>query len=265
MTTTTLTGNTNSSALSLANGDTIDCAGFRLTLNAQPSATNISVVSPGTAGRVTISGAYDLSTWNFTPGTGTLIDGSIPSGCTVGTVNGGSTNNAQGCNTNNGTITNVNGGSANTTAGVLNSFGVITNCTGGTGAAATVGVGCGNNYGLITNSTGAKAVGCNFNGGTITNAIGSSSFSVAGVGTNSGIVLNLDDNTGDAIGTFYGTVFLCLGPGVLGKIKAPIATIYSLGKMSTSATLPAGSTVIELSQGSGGFTGILGLGRGVGT
>ena len=150
MATITLAAATNYSALTVANGDTIDCAGFRLTINAQPAETNISVISPGTAGRVTITGVLDLSTWSFTPGTGTMIDGSIPSGCTVGTVNGGSTNNAQGCNTNNGRITNVNGGSNNTTAGVLNSFGVITNCTGGNGAAAIVGVGCGNNYGLIT-------------------------------------------------------------------------------------------------------------------
>jgi hypothetical protein len=272
MATITLTAATNYSALTVASGDTIDCAGFRLTLNTQPAETNISVVSPGTAGRVTITGALDLSTWSFTPGTGTMIDNQVPSGATVGTINGGSAISAIGCATNNGTVINVNGGSANSASGILNNNGTITNVVGGSAvsafgvnnnnnaAAATNATGgtvaaINGNFGQVTNAYGAAAPAITANSGTVVNAFGSTTANVNAIVTNNGTCLNLDDNTGDAIGTFNGRVFFCLGPGVLGKIKAPITTIYSLGKMSTSATLPAGSTLIEMKEGltGGGF------------
>lgn len=273
MATITLTAATNYSALTVASGDTIDCAGFRLTINSQPAQTNISVISPGTAGTVTISGAYDLSTWSFAAGTTTMIT-TIPSGCTIGTLTGGTAISAVGASTNNGTVATVNGGSANSAHGVTTNTGTITSVLGGSaisafGVANSSGTittatggpnvqGVNSNSGIVTNAIGSATsgnAGVTRNSGTVINAIGSTTTAANGIGNNNGICLNLDDNTGDAIGTYEGRVFFCLGPGVLGKIKAPITTIYSLGKMSTSATLPAGSTLIEMKEGltGGGF------------
>ena len=63
MATITLAANTTYSALTIADDDVIDLAGYLLTVNAQPGETGISITSPGTAGSVTLSGGYDLSTW----------------------------------------------------------------------------------------------------------------------------------------------------------------------------------------------------------
>jgi hypothetical protein len=272
MATITLTGNTTYSTLTVANGDTINLDGFALTIGAQPSETNITVNTPGKAGTVTISGGYDLSTWSFTAGTAVLIT-TIPSGCTIGTLNGGAaagatTNNGSvttvnggtgtnivGIGTNNGTVTNANGAAASGSIAVNINAGTITNATAGSAANAH---GCSTNNGTITTATGGSASaahGCSTNNATVISAAGGTNAAAYGISLNNGTCLKLDDNTGAAINTFRGTVFFCFGPDILGSIKAPITTIYSLGKMSTSATLPVGSTLIEMKEGltGGGF------------
>ncbi len=273
MATITLTGNTTYSTLTVANGDAINLDGFALTIGAQPNETNITVNTPGKAGTVTISGGYNLSTWSFTAGTAVLIT-TIPSGCTIGTltggsagagattnngtittVNGGSGTNIFGVSTNNGTITNANGSAAAGGTAVLTNAGTITNATGGSASNAAAVT---TNNGTITTATGGSASGtsgCVTNNGTVTSAIGGTNAAAYGVSLNNGICLKLDDNTGAAINTFRGTVFFCFGPDILGAIKSPITTIYSLGAISGSATLPAGSTLIEMKEGltGGGF------------
>jgi hypothetical protein len=335
MATVTLGANSNYSALTVASGDTIDCNGFALTINSQPAEINVSVTSPGKAGTVSISGTLNLSTWSFTAGTVVMIS-TIPSGCAVGSVTGGSATNAacvttnsgtigtvnggaggvaNGCTTNNGTITgNVTGGSGTNSRGVQQNNGIIGgNVTGGSGTTAhgvlvNAGTITGNVAGgstsssqglrdntsiIVGNVTGGSAATAHgisaFNSGEIRGSVtGGSSSNVFGVvsnrGTilggatggsaaganaiqvNSGIVLgSITDGTANAVGSFEGTHMLLNGPDVTGRIASPITTIYSSGAMNPAATLPVGVTVVTLSSGTAGFTGIRGVSRRLGT
>jgi hypothetical protein len=226
MATITLAANTTYSALTIADDDVIDLAGYLLTVNGQPGETGISITSPGTAGTVTLSGGYDLSTWSMTAGTGVLI-AIIPSGTELGSLTGGSATSAYGCSTNNGTITTCTGGSGGTNASGCNTNrGTITTCTGGS---ATTAQGCYGNQGLITTAV----------GGTGTSAFG--------ITHSYGYVLNLTDSAVRAVGNWNSPAVFVFGPGVVGEIKAPVTTIYSLGAMNAGATLPVGSSVITLS------------------
>jgi len=315
MATYTLTANSNYSAIkgSLANDDTIDCDGFRLTVDEQPALTGIAVTSPGTAGRMTVSGAYDMSTWSITAGTAALIDGTFPAGATLGTATGGTatgahgiatnagtvttatggtvgvgilTNNGTvtdalgsanqtGVNDNNGTVTNATGGTGANARGVFNNNGIITNATGGS-ASATNGVQ--NNNGTITNVTGSSsstvARGCDVNNGTIENATGGSqngssgvqinngtllsatggsNASAHGVNTNFGIVFAAEDATGFGVNNSFSAIKVVDGPNYKSRIitsgtARPVTTVYSIGPLSSLASVSSGITVIEVNE-----------------
>jgi hypothetical protein len=146
----------------------------------------------------------------------------------IGTAVGGSVNNAQGCSTNSGTITAANGGSTINSAAVGINNGIITTATGGSAQSAN---------------------GVNTNNGTVTTAVGGSVANAVGVATNNGLTLNLTDAFANAVSTWLGRSTFVFGPGVVGTIKSPITTIYSLGAMNPAATLPSGVTVIRLSEG----------------
>jgi len=120
MATITLTANTDVSALSLANGDTIDLAGFVLTFDVQPTVTGIQVTTPGTAGTCVFPVACVIPTWDFFAGTATIIV-TLPANCEIGDVTSGSATGARGVTTCNGIIGKAKGGSG------INSHGVFTN------------------------------------------------------------------------------------------------------------------------------------------
>ena len=251
MATHTLVANTNSSALTLADGDTIELAGYQLTIDAEPTATGITVQTPATAGTVTISGGYDLSTWSFTAGT-TILISTVPSGCVVGTVTGGSANNARGVSTNNGTVTTATGGSANGAHGVANNYSTITTATGGS-ASGTSGVN--SNWSTITTATGGSAstaYGVNVNFSSVTTATGGSASTAYGVSVNHSTVLRAYDDVAPATNEFYGDFKLVVGPEFRSSFtdtRNTITTIYSIGELSPLATIPVGVVVITLSEG----------------
>lgn len=278
MATVTLVANTNYTLLlTLANGDTIDCAGFRLTINAQPTHTNISVVSPGTAGRMTVSGAYDMSTWSITAGTVALIDGALPLGAVLGSSTGGSDSNAFGVTTNSGTISTSTGGSGTNAHGVSSnaSTGIVTNATGSPVAAAH---GVNTNAGMVITARGgsvSNSYGVSANNGAISNAIGGSTNNAYGVNVNNcsvgyaeggtavgafgvnsnlGSVLRATDISEFAINFWRGNEKLIIGPAFHSRITNTVGTtsiVYSLGPLSSLATIEVGITVIQLSTSSG--------------
>jgi len=176
MATYTLTQDENWSDIkaSISNNDDVALAGYTLTLDEEPTLTGINVTTTGTAGLVVISGAYDLSTWTFTAGTDAIIE-TIPEGCEVGAVTGGSANGANGCDTNNGTITTATGGSAYGAKGCDTNNGTIATAT---ASSVTNGAhGCARNYGTITTCAAAgnaSSYGCYSNFGTITTLTGGS-------------------------------------------------------------------------------------------
>ena len=303
--TTTLTEDTTYSTLMIMSYDTIDLAGYVLTIDSQPYEWGIVITSPGTAGSVTLSGGYDLSTWSMTAGTTTLIT-TIPAGTELDSLTGGSATSAYGCSTNNGTITTCTGGTgtnaygcnANYSTGTITTcsggsvanslgcntnYGTITTCTGGAGTNAHgcwisyktittctggsgASYGCRTSFGKITTctgGTGTNAFGCWANQGLVTTAVGGSGTTAYGIGFNYSYVLNLTDTTRLAVGSWYSQTVFVLGPGIVGEIKAPVATIYSLGAMNAGATLPGGATVITLSEGAGGG-GLMKIGQGGG-
>jgi len=276
MATFTLTANSNYSAIkgSLANNDTIDCDGFRLTVDEQPALTGIAVTSPGTAGRMTVSGAYDMSTWSITAGTVPLIDGTFPSGATLGSATGGSVANAHGIatnagtvttaagsptvaavgvNTNNGTVTNATAGSATNAHGVNNNNGTVTNATAGSAVAS----GVVNNNGTVTNATGgsaAAAIGVVNNNGTVLSATGGSNASAHGVNNNNAIVFAAEDATGFGVNSSFSAIKVVDGPNyksriISGTTDRPVTTVYSIGTLSSLASVSSGITVIEVSAG----------------
>lgn len=311
----TLTANSNYSAIkgSLDNGDTIRCDTFRLTVDEQPALTNITVDSPGTAGRMTVSGAYDMSTWSIIAGTVALIDGTFPSGATLGSSTGGSANNAHGIQTNAGTvgtatgggvngshgietnngtvttadsgntlgshgvatnsasgsITNANGGSGANGIAVLTNNGAITNANGGSGTqehavrtnngtvvnaiAGSGGRGVNINNGTIEKATASGQLCVLDNFGTVLEAIGSTTSSAAGVQNNFAIVFAASDNIGFGVNDSFSAIKVVDGPNYASRIitsgSRPVTTVYSIGPLSTSASVSAGITVIEVNAG----------------
>jgi hypothetical protein len=190
MATITLTGDTNYSALSVANGDTIDCAGFVLTLDVQPTETGVQVTSPGTNGRVVFSDGWNLSTWDFFAGASTTAGmiSTLPSGATIKSMTAGASTNAYGINTNNGTVISLTSGSGSAAVGILTNNGTVTTATGGSGGGGARCVFTNSASGVITTLIGGPsggATGCNTNNGTIGTATASG---VAAVETNNGTI-----------------------------------------------------------------------------
>ena len=255
MATITLTGNTNYSALTVANNDTIALAGFRLTLDVVPSQTGVSVTTVGTAGTVVFGlvTSYPLVGWTLTAGTGILIS-SIASGVTVGAaVVGGSATNVATVNTNNGIISgSVTGGSASGANGVAVNNGIISGAvtTGSVSGAFGVSSNNGTISGSVTGGSASGAYGVNANNGTISGSVTGGSVSGAyGVATNNGNCIGgLTNATGSAVLTWRGSAHIVNGPLSAITFPSTITTLYSLfGAMSGSATVDPATTVITLS------------------
>jgi hypothetical protein len=250
-----LTANSNYSAIknSLADGDTIRCAGFRLTVDEQPTLVDIVVDSPGTAGRCTISGAYDLSTWSFIAGTAALVDGTLPAGCTVGSATGGSVSSAHGVNINAGTVTTASGGSVNGAHGVNTNNSTVTTANGSNAHSAH---GVNTNNGTVTTASGGgvnNAHGVNTNNSTVTTANGGNVGTAYGINTNNGTCLRAFNAVGRAINISRGDFKLVDGPDfrtTIDQTNDTITTIYTInGPLHPSAVIPNGVTVMELSTG----------------
>ena len=254
----TISVNSNYSAIkgSLANGDTIriDTNAVRLTVDEQPLLTNITVDSPGVSGRMTVSGAYDLSTWSIVAGTVALIDGTFPAGATLGTANAGSAANSIAVVINAGTITTSNGGSGSTARGVSTNSGTIGTANGGSGNGAA---GCNINnatVGIANGGSFANCHGVSTNSGSVTTANGGSIVGVFGVNINTGITLRAFDSTGLAIGSNQGGPKLIIGPDYQTATTSYTAVpkIYSIGEVSNLAAIPGTTEIVILSEGSGG-------------
>jgi hypothetical protein len=275
MATITLVANTNYSALgTLANGDTIDCAGFQLTVNQQPTHTNISVVSPATAGTVAISGAYSMPTWSFVAGTAGTMISSVPSGCTIGACTAGTASNAFCVNINSGTISGTcTGGSGTTAIAVVNNNGTILgDCTGGTNNTAHA---VNTNSGTISgtcrpgNSSGRNAVGTNnglisgaclggatattqavgVNSGTITGAVtGGSAAAAVAITTNSGTITGLvtggSNATANGVQTNSGVCVGGLTNGTAPAVGTWRGTMTIVDGPASPVTIPSTITVL---------------------
>ena len=283
MATITLAGNTNVSALTLANGDTINLAGFQLTFDAQPTASGISVVSPGTAGSCVFSVATVIPTWNFTAGTRTPnMISTLPANCEIGNVTGGSVfnafcidsnlgrisgnvtagnaNSARGVNTNNGTIAgNVTAGNAAAAYAIAtNSREILGNVTGGpANVAIAIQDNRGTIRGTVTGGTGTNAAGISVNFGIIFGNCKAGTNSAAhAIAGNVGSCIGGLENTGAiaAIGAFTGSSMIIDGPNTKISIPAQITRVYSLfGPINPLAIIPVTTEVIELTEGGGGF------------
>jgi hypothetical protein len=276
----TISVNSNYSAIkgSLANGDTIriDTNTVRLTVDEQPLLTNITVDSPGVSGRMTVSGAYDLSTWAIIAGTVPLIDGTLPAGATLGSATGGTANsafgiatnagtvlvsngsagqNAHGVSTNNGTVTTATGGSFSGANGVLTNNARVIDAFGGSGVNTR---GVSTNFGVIGSATGgsgaASSEGCAVNNGTVTTATGSALTANPGVGINRGSVLRAFDFVGRGVLQMLNGPKFILGPDwqTATTDYQLIEKIYSLGEVSNLAAIPVGIEIVTLSEGAGG-------------
>jgi hypothetical protein len=289
MATITLAGNTNYSALTVADGDTIALAGFALTFDANPTAINVIVQSPGSNGTIVIGSpnTYDFTGWTFTAGNATLLT-TLSAGKTVGgtwigggsntraiatnsgTINGdvrgGSGANSYGVNINSGTINgNVRAQNGDSAFGVSTNNGTINgNVTGGT---VSNGRGLSTNNGLINGHvTGGSAfsthgVGIN-NGSICGNVTGGTTATANGVGVCYGIIDGaIINGTGAAIGTFP-PVFFARGNLLQTTVPSTVQKFYSFGEINPFATNNAVATTI-LSEGGGtsGFTGLSGVGR----
>jgi hypothetical protein len=290
MATVTLAANTDVSALSLSDGDTIDLAGFVLTFDVQPTVTGIQVTTPGTNGTCVFPVACAIPTWDFFAGSNTTAGmiGTLPANCEIGSITAGSITNSRGIQTNNGTVGLANAGSGSTAYGITTQNGIVGTANGGSGSTA---VGILNNNGMVgtanggsanqafgvsTNNAkvgtanggiGSSAHGISGNNGTVGAANGGSDPSAYGILFNNGLCLRLSDSVGSAVNTWRGNACFVEGPFIDGTIPSNIQTIYSLGQLSENATIAGDATVITLSEGTGtpGFTGIRAISRRLGT
>jgi hypothetical protein len=229
MATITLASDTNVSALSLANNDTIDLAGFVLTFDAQPAVTGIQVTSPGTVGTVVFPVACLIPTWDFFAGTTTMIL-TLPADCEIGSVTGGTLTNRRGIATNNGVVGTAIGGAGPTAAGILTNNGVVGTAIGGAGTGA---------------------IGISTNNGTVIRSVGGAGTGANGISTNSGVCLRLTNNSNLGVAAWNGNTCFVEGPFIDGTIPGNIKNIYSLGVLSGDAIIAVDATVIELSEGGG--------------
>jgi hypothetical protein len=222
-------------------------------------------------------------------GTVTLIDGTFPAGATLGTITGGGSASAHGIATNAGSITTCNGGSATPSFGIsLNDVtGVVNTANGGTATAAhgistnvgrvvfangstsfTSASGVNNSFGFVDVATGGgftSSFGVNNNNGSIRRAIGGSGAN--GVSAQSAICLEALDGTFFAIGSVVGGYKLVNGPEYRTKTTTytRVERIYSIGTVHPDATIPGAVPITILTEGSGGFSGIKGIDRNIGT
>jgi hypothetical protein len=237
MATITLTADANYSALTVANDDTIELAGFELTIDVQPSETGITVQTPGTAGTMSIGGAFDLSTWSATAGTTTLIS-AVPTGASIASVSGGSASNARGVNENRGTVTTATGGPASGANGVNSNNGTVTTATGGSASGAH---------------------GVSVNNGTVTTATGGSVSGANGVNFNNGTVLGAVDDIERAVNLFRGSLAIVSGPDFQSEIVMrynALETLYVInGPLHPDAVIPDNPTIINSYDTGGGSTG----------
>jgi len=224
MATITLAANTNVSALSLANDDTIDLAGFELTFDVEPTVTGIQVTTPGTAGTCVFPVACVIPTWDFLAGTGAMI-ATLPANCEIGGVTGGSIANIFGVNINNGTVNTANAGDATGANGVRTNNGTVTTANGGSvGGANAVNL----NNGTVTTANGGSvgnANGINANNGTVTTANGGSAVNTRGINTNNGTVTTANGgsvNGANGINANNGTVGRANGGSNAGSIGVSI-------------------------------------------
>ncbi len=275
MATITLVGNTNYSALTVADGDTIALAGFALTFDVNPSQVNVIVQSPGSNGTIVIGApnTYTFSGWTFTAGNATLLT-TLASGKTVGGTWIGGAANTRAIATNSGTINgDVRGGSGvnsygvNINSGTINgnvraqngdsAFGVATNngtINGNvTGGSVSNGRGISSNNGLINgNVTGGSAFGTHgigtHNGSICGDVTGGSVSTANGISTCYGIVDGaIINGTGAAIGTFP-PVFFARGNLLQTTVPSTVQKFYSFGIVNPAATNNAVSTTV-LSEG----------------
>lgn len=277
MTTYTLASNTNVSALTLVDGDTIDCNGFELSIDTQPTAINISVTSPlknGTTKFVTGGMTANLSTWSFLAGFLTMIQ-TVPAGVTIGSVTAGSIGGRHGVQINYGTITNATGGASPLSYGVVNNAGRIVNAMGASGAGCSSNTGIVENaiasnagsagYGVTTNAgkvliaTGGAFPGVGTNNNLVITAIGGLTSVGFGVWNNYGQVLGCIDNALSGISDNFGDTKFVSGPDFQGVLSftstvLPVTTLYSIGPLSPLATIPPGVTVVTLKVDSGDTT-----------
>jgi len=212
MATVTLAADTDYSALTVADGDTIELAGYTLAMDAVPTEINVIVQTVGTAGKMTLLGStdYPLTGWTMTAGSSFLI-ATVPIGTTLGgSLFSGTVAGAYGCSNNYGTIISITSG-------------------------ATYAV-----------------YGCNLNYGTITTCTAGTTYGAYGCAINYGIILNITDGATIAVLRWDGSITFMFGPGVQGIVPANITTLYVLGALSGSATIDAGTTVTELSAAGGG-------------
>ena len=209
MATITLAANTNVSALSLANDDTIDLAGFVLTFDVQPTVTGIQVTTPGTAGTCVFPVACVIPTWDFFAGAGVLI-ATLPANCEIGNATGGSTTSARGISTNNGVVGTSQGGAGGLSHGVFTNNGTVDVAV---GSDSTGSHGVFTNNGIVNTANGGaagSAVGVMINNRTVGTANGGTSGAGSnnGVGTNNGAVTVANGgigNNANGINTNNGT------------------------------------------------------------
>ena len=205
-------------------------------------------------------GTNNATVVNTTGGSGTSIQGTVINSGTgvITNCTGGSGSSAIGCGTNGGTVTNAYGGSNTNSHGVGTSNMRITNCYASPTHAAH---GCATNNGTINSATGGISVslGVNTNNGIVIHATGGSHATGYGSNINVGQVFGCTDGVGRACGTMQGSVKFIDGPTFTGNfVKSssdPPTTIYSFnGPIDAGATIPGGTTVIELSAGGGSST-----------
>jgi hypothetical protein len=247
----TINANTNYSAIkdSLSNGDTIRIAtnAVRLTVDEAPLLTNITVDSPGVSGRMTVTGAYDMSTWSIIAGTVTLIDGTFPAGATLGSATGGSSNFASGITTNNGTVITCIGGASTNARGIETNNGNVITATGGRTAGGTHGINV--NNGIVTTANGSSAIGAMgvlTNNGIVTTANGGGFSNSRGVLTNNGTVITANGgsaSTTHGVEANNGTVITANGGNV------SIANGIALNNSTCLKANDGVSRAISLSRG----------------
>jgi hypothetical protein len=250
MATVTLTANTDVSALTLANDDTIDLAGFVLTFDVQPTVTGIQVTTPGTAGTCMFPVDCVIPTWDFFGGSNTSAGmiNTLPTFAEIGSITGGTASNSRGVSQNNGIIGLAIGGSGGAAHGCTVNTGTIRTANGGIGA---------------------NAAGIDFNHGSVHTANGGPATGSWGIRNHYGTCLRAFDFVEQALRFSRGDFKLVIGPDFQSSLEPgrDITTIYSIGPLSELATIPAGVQVITLSEGTGtaGFTGIRALSRRLGT
>lgn len=255
MATITLAANTNVSALSFVDGDTINLAGFTLTLDVNPTQTGVQVITPGTAGKVVLGApsVFTLADWQFTAGTGVLI-AVVAAGKTFGgNVTGGTSASAHGISSMLGTVTgNATGGSGNSAAGIYINYGEVSgNVTGGSGTSA---YGILANEGLVsgnvTGGPGGNSHGISAHRHLVTGKVTGGEVATAfGVYVCMGMTLGeVVDGVALGIADYRSNMTIINGPGFKGVLGPNLRTVYSLfGPISPLATVNPATQVIVLS------------------